>query len=228
MSYNSNAEWNREYDQRQQMAFPSEYLVRIFKGTYPHLDLDKISYKSKKLCDVGCGDGRNLVLFNQLGFELYGTELTHEIVTKSTANLNSKGIAADVRVGKNDHLPFDDAFFDYAISWNVCYYMGNSFEFEKHVRELQRVLKKGGYLILSIPKKTSFIYSDSEDIKSGYKLIKNDFFKVRNGEILKIFEDEKDIEKAFSPYFGDFVFGSIHDNCFGLNYHWHLVVCKKR
>jgi len=61
-----------------------------------------------------------------------------------------------------------------------------------------------------------------------YAVIKNDPFQIRNGVILKVFEDEEDIECTFSGYFENFTYASIHDDCFGLDYHWHLLVCEKK
>ena len=89
-------------------------------------------------------------------------------------------------------------------------------------------MKKGGVLIFSIPKKTCFIYKNSEEAKPGYQIIRNDPFNLRNGEILRMFEGEKDIELSFSEYFKDFIFGSIHDDCFGFEYHWHIGTCIRR
>ena len=43
-----------------------------------------------------------------------------------------------------------------------------------------------------------------------------------------MFENEKEIENAFVSEFENFVFGSIEDDCFGFDYHWHLVVCTRR
>ena len=76
--------------------------------------------------------------------------------------------------------------------------------------------------------KTCFIYHSSEKLKKGYRIIRNDPFNVRNGEILRMFENENEIQKEFSGYFKNFIFGSIHDDCFGYDYHWHLVVCQKK
>ena len=42
------------------MPYPAEYVIRIFKGSYPKLNFDKKSYDGKKICDIGCGVGRNL------------------------------------------------------------------------------------------------------------------------------------------------------------------------
>jgi ubiquinone/menaquinone biosynthesis C-methylase UbiE len=100
--------------------------------------------------------------------------------------------------------------------------------FNKYVKEFARVMKPNGYLVLSIPKKTSFIYKDSEKSNPGYQIIRNDPFNTRNGEVLRMFENENDIKKEFSTHFKNFIFGSVHDDCFGYNYHWHIVVCQKK
>ncbi len=210
------------------MSYPSEYIIRIFKGSYPKLDLDKKSFKGKKICDVSCGDGRDLRFLKRCGFDVYGTEITEGMVEYIRENIDDKQIAPHIKIGTNDSLPFTDGFFDYLLSWNASYYLGAQKDFSLHVNEFARVMKKAGTLVLSIPKKTSFIYKGSEKWKPGYQIIKNDPFKIRNGEVLRMFKDEKEIEKAFAPHFKDFVFGSIQDDCFGLDYHWHLLVCKKK
>jgi len=213
---------------KNEITFPVEYVIRIFKGSYPRLNLDKKSFKGKKICDVGCGDGRNFVVLKQCGFGLYGVEINEQIVKRIDEHLRKIGVRADVRVGTNEQIPFQSSFFDYLLSWNACYYLGENLEFKSHVKEFARVLKPEGYLVLSIPKKTCFIYQGSEMRKKGYQVIRKDPFNVRNGEILRMFKSEKEIEQEFSKYFKDFIFGSIEDDCFGLNYHWHMVICKKK
>lgn len=228
MSYNAEKEWTSTFLSKKNMAYPSEYVIRILKGSYPRLNLDKKSFVGARICDASCGDGRNIPLMKQCGFEAYATEISQDIVNKVSKNLADNGINAEVRVGKNDQLPFEDGYFDYVLSWNACYYMGQNRDFGLHVQELARILKSGGTLILSIPKKTCFIYKTSERIGDEFAVIRNDPFGVRNGEVLRIFEDENEIANTFSTHFKDFVFGSIHDDCFGFEYHWHIAVCKRR
>jgi len=189
-----------------EMAYPCEYVIRIFKGAYPKLNLSKRSFVGKKICDVGCGDGRNFGLLKQCGFDIYGVEINKEITNKAKVNLKKAGVKADIRVGQNDIIPFDSEYFDYLLSWNACYYMGENMEFRKHVEEFARTLKKSGYLIMSIPKKSCFIYRGSEAVRGGYRIIRNDPFGVRNGHILKMFRSENEIKKAFAPYFKNFIF----------------------
>jgi len=229
MKYNAQQNWAGAYAEHG-MAFPSEYVIRIFRGCYPRLALDKDGYKESTILDISCGDGRDLLLFSQLGFKgVYGTEIEESIVERIRSNVADVGVPKEnVAPGFNHALPFENAFFDYVMAWNVCYYMQNHM-FVEYVNEYARVVKPGGILVFSIPKKTAFIYKDAELIDGGeYCIIKDDFFGgMRNGERMRIFEDEADIVAAFTPHFVDFEFGSIHDDCFGLAYHWHIGICRR-
>lgn len=226
-NYDAKKEWTKSILNRHETMYPSEYVIRIFKGNYPKLKLNEKSFLNKKICDIGCGDGRNLVFLYNCGFDIYGTEIASEIVEKTKSSLKKLNINANIKIGTNDSIKFTDNFFDYLLSWNSCYYMGENTDFNIYVKEYARILKKEGYLILSIPQKTCFIFKDSEHLKNGYKIIRNDPFKIRNGEVLRQFDDEKEIEQTFSPFFKNFIFASINDDCFGYNYHWYLVVCQK-
>lgn len=228
LSYNAGKSWESAF-LNGDMAFPAEYVIRIFKGSYPNLNLKKKSFVGKKICDIGCGDGRHFILLKQLGFSTFGLEITGGIVKKINSNLQNIGISKNnIKVGTNDKIPFKNEDFDYLLSWNACYYMGSIRDFGLYVKEFSRVLKPDGYLVLSIPKKTCFIYKGSKSLGNGYQMIMNDPFNIRNGEVLKMFDGNADIEKEFSVSFKNFAFGSIHDDCFGLDYHWHLVVCQKK
>ena len=211
--------------------YPSEFVVRIFKGSYPRLKLGQEPLRGKKICDIGCGDGRNIILLHEIGLEVFGTEITPEIVEKVSRELHRINITADIRVGKNNQLPFPESSFDFLLSWNSCYYMGipeNHHSFDQYVSEFSRVLKPGGRLILSVPMPSCFIFSGSRPFKPGYREITDDPYLIRNGQVFKVFENVQQIESEFSTLFTHFVFASIVDDCFGLDNHWFITICQKR
>lgn len=141
--------------------------------------------------------------------------------------MESLGVNADIRVGVNNNLGFEDESFDFLLSWNVCYYLDDKMDFSSHIKEYARVLKKNGLLVFSIPCKDCFVYKNGVE-KNGFMTIKDDWFKVRNGSVQKIFQNERDIEETFGSHFKDFVFGKIDCDCFGLDYKWYIGYCRKK
>lgn len=86
------------------------------------------NYVGARICDISCGDGRNITALKKMGFEIYGTEVTENIcdLTQKKLTQHPQNISADIRKGFNWDLPFESDFFDYALSWNACYYMKDS------------------------------------------------------------------------------------------------------
>ena len=52
--------------------------------------------------------------------------------------------------------------------------------------------------------------------------------QMDSGYLMRCFEDENSFLDDLSHYFSDISVGSIKDDCFGWNYHWHLAVCVKK
>ena len=224
--YKPEKKWTNLFNNIKNISYPAEGVIRIFKGKFPKLKL-KLK-KSDKILDAGFGDGRHLLFLKKMDLDVYGTEISTDIINKTKKiikNINNK-----LKVGTNNDLNFKSNFFNILMSWNSCYYMSpiDPFNFQKHVIEMARVLKKNGTIIISIPKKTCFIYKDSKNVKKGYKIIKNDYFGVRNGQVMRYFKDKNEIEKTFKPKFKNFIHSSIHMDWFGLNYHWHVLIAQKK
>ena len=107
-----------------QKSYPNEYVVRVFLGAYPDLSLDK-NYSGKKILDLGMGDGRNLRFMAEKGFDVHGVEISEKICSHVKSSMDKLGMKAHIKVGKNDSIPFDNSYFDYIVSWNSSYYMGD-------------------------------------------------------------------------------------------------------
>src|SRR5450755_4966188 len=81
--------------------YPTEWVIRSFLGTYPNLNLDKSKYPNAKLLDLGFGDCRNMPLLNRCNFEIFGVEISAEIVDIANEKLRNIGIEAKLKVGTN-------------------------------------------------------------------------------------------------------------------------------
>jgi SAM-dependent methyltransferase len=229
-------EWEEYYKSLNSLMIPNEYVVRAFMGNYPDLSIPK-NFIGKKVCDISCGDGRNLIFLKKIGLHLYGTEVTDEIVKKTILNLEShpENISADIRVGFNSRIPFPNNMFDFCLSWNSLYYLESSDPLEIHanILEVSRILKKGGFLICSIP--TKECYSLNGAINVGNSVIKLNPIERSNwgggvltGQFFFQFENEQHIIDIFGNLFDNFKFCTLKSNCFGLSLDYLIFVCERR
>ena len=95
-----------------------------------------------RILDVPCGWGRHTELFEQLGFEAFGADLSTDLLLKAEGT--AQYTAADVRA-----LPFAAASFDAAV--NVFTSLGLFLDDGEDIaalKEIGRVLKPGGRFIL--------------------------------------------------------------------------------
>jgi len=76
--FNRAGRWSDFYEGRVPSdRYPTKWVVRTLAGgNYPYLKLDKARYKGACILDMGCGDGRNLPLLLNLGFEVHACEIS--------------------------------------------------------------------------------------------------------------------------------------------------------
>lgn len=204
---NTHAKWKNFYcDQKKGMVYPNETLVRFFKGSY--MPAYQPSYEGKKVLDIGFGTGNNSMFLGSLGMDLYGVEVEEEICRQGMERLESCGYKADFRVGTNASLPFEDKFFDYIVSWDVIHYEGSEQGIMKAIEEYQRVLKPGGWLLLSTVAPRHTILKGSQIVGAHcYKIgLESDF---RKGQVFFYFDSPEYIKHYFSKCFSDISVGRV-------------------
>lgn len=120
-----------------------------------HEDMPKVAAAFKragaeKVLDLGCGSGRHMVYLSKRGFDVYGFDMSATGIRYTKQRLNAKGLKANVSVhDMSDGIPFRSGFFDAMISIQVIDH--NTINgLKKIIREIGRVLKKGGMLFISV------------------------------------------------------------------------------
>lgn len=218
--------WNNQYrNSENKSVYPTEWVIRtIAGGNYPALKLDISQYRGKRILDMSCGDGRNLQLLLNLGFKVYASEISEEIVL----GLKDKFPQVEFSVGSNVNQSYKDSFFDYVLSSSACYYLDPNKRFEGNLLEISRILKPKGYFIANVPNHENSVVKDAEINTYGEALITKDPYNLRNGYRFQVFSTKEDVEKALNIFFTNISIGSFNDDFYGLIVSGYMFVAQKR
>ncbi|HTP81012.1 MAG TPA: class I SAM-dependent methyltransferase [Bacteroidota bacterium] len=110
-------------------------------------------YAGKKVLEVGCGLGTDLIQFARAGAEVTGIDLTPQSIDFVRKRFRLEGLPLRADVADAEHLPFDDDSFDVVYSFGVLHHTPNT---QRAVREVYRVLKPGGEAVVMLYHKNSF------------------------------------------------------------------------
>ena len=92
-----------------------------------------------KILDLGCGSGKDVAIFNSLGFETVGVDGSKNMLREATRrHPDIKVTLGDVR-----KLEIPSNFFDGVWSWSVTTHLKGE-DKRRSLKEVYRVLKRGG------------------------------------------------------------------------------------
>jgi len=224
VSQNMSSGWAKAYKLYQQkgeeLAHPSETLVRLFKGNY--ITGKKLDYQGKSVLDVGFGSGNNTLFLASLGMQVSGIEIHEDICQLASIEFEKLGVDVDLRVGTNQSIPYENDSFDFLVSWNVLHYEGSEVGIQAAIKEYARVLKPEGRLFLSTTGPNHKILQNSKTLGNHlYEIGRNDDF--RKGQTHFFFDNTNYLDLYFASYFRELQFGRIEDRLFLESLDWWLV-----
>ncbi len=109
-------------------------------------------FRGKKLLEIGCGLGTDLINFARGGAIVSGIDLTERSIELVKERFAAEGREVDARAGDAEHLPFADETFDVVYSFGVLHHTP---DIDAAIAEIHRVLKPGGRIIIMLYHRSS-------------------------------------------------------------------------
>jgi len=141
-------QWDKIYKDN-----PNKY--RYYSLLKPHEDMGKIikifkKHNMKRVLDLGCGSGRNILFLEKNGFEVYGIDLAKQGISSVKRKLKKKKHKPNLKVGNIfKKLPYKDDYFDAIICIQVIQH-GRANQIKHAINEIKRILKPNGLLFITV------------------------------------------------------------------------------
>ncbi len=147
--------------------------------------LDNINFKDKQVLEIGLGQGADSEQMIKRGAIWSGLDLTTESVDRVKTRLLLRQLAhQSVKQGSAVQIPYDDKSFDIVFSHGVLHHVPDILAAQ---REIHRVLKPGGELIVMLYARWSLNYL----ISIGF---------VRRCGLLALYHQKRDLGGIFGQH----------------------------
>lgn len=161
-----------------------EYFQELRKNKYvdyaPWLlkAIRAIDVKDKKLLEIGCGAGTDLLEFAKRGAKCYAVDLTPKHIELTKKLFRHNGLSVKAQIQDATALKFKERSFDVIYSHGVLHHIPN---IHKVLNEIYRVLKKGGKAYLMVYHKRSFDYCK---MLAYHGIMKRQLLRKKTSEII--------------------------------------------
>jgi len=185
--------WNTVHKYHEGNRYPHEYLVKFSSF------IEQAKYiSSLSALDIGFGCHSNLKMCYEMGYDIYGIEVSGEALRKTSQTFEDMGIKFTGKLFNSPEIPFEDNKFSLVYSQQAIYY---NLDLEKVISEIKRVLVPGGaiYITFFTPKHWYFRHSE----KVNDTLVKwSDAFPTLalRGLILRYFSSKQELREIFNEF----------------------------
>lgn len=129
--------------------------IRYQKEIYLKKEIAEFNkWNQKKLLEVGCGVGSDLVEYAKNGALVTAIDLSKKSVELTQDRLKLYGLKGEVYEADAESMPFEDNRFDVVVSFGVLHHTP---DMAKAISEIYRVLKPGGEIRIMLYHKPSMV-----------------------------------------------------------------------
>lgn len=111
-------------------------------------------YRGRRVLEVGCGAGTDLIRFARNGAIATGVDLATSSIALAAQNVGIEQLRANLLVADGETLPFRDRSFDLVYAHGVMQYTSDD---KALVGECRRVLKPGGLAVFQVYNRVSWL-----------------------------------------------------------------------
>jgi 2-polyprenyl-3-methyl-5-hydroxy-6-metoxy-1,4-benzoquinol methylase len=148
---------------------PADEVLRFFRKYVEHPErqiAQRTSLSKYNIHDLGCGGGRHVFYFSELGFDVTGSDLSDNALEYTRAELKRRGLEARLVKCPMTDLPFENGEFDITISRAVINHSTLQ-DLKRIVYEVARTTKPGGLFF------STFSSERASDWKKGIEVLKD-------------------------------------------------------
>jgi len=154
--------WNRSHREKTSSERPDEEIVAFAERLLQQLPT------GASLLDAGCGRGRNAVYLSQIGFTVYGCDLSPVAIEIARMQVQKAPASVNFQVADLTRLPYPDNLFAAVVCVHVLPYH-LAVDIARSVQELWRILRPNGWLYFDL------LDCDDAEYRCGQELEQDTF-----------------------------------------------------
>lgn len=151
---------------KKRQNWPNKYDINlhISKMLCDYTLLSKINLLNKKVLNIGCSEPVDEVFYVNLVKEWHALDINEsaiKVAKKMALETLSQKLYSRLKfiVGDVTHLELEDEYYDVVTSFSTIDHIPGKGNRMNAIKEMYRVLKLGGYLVITVPNKWDIRYS---------------------------------------------------------------------